>query len=111
MSASAMLPPPRNPIVSLVIMRSSDVEVFALVGGRAAAGEAIERVALEDLVPDAAGQPLTVQLADHRRHHEAVADEAAREVEAVDAGRAAEDRVAIGRAVVGAGPLAEDLEI
>jgi len=43
-----------------------------------------------------AGEPLGVQLADDRRHHEAVADEAAGEEEVGVTGSRAEDGVAVG---------------
>src|SRR5882724_1669847 len=96
MSDSAMLPAPMNPIVcaARIDIRSTDVEVFLLVYH--AGFEPAERVTLEDLVRRAAGEPLRVELADDRRHHEAVADKAAREEEVGMPRRRADDRIAVG---------------
>src|SRR6185369_14452108 len=80
--------------------RLPDVEVLFFRNRGRTAREPAQGVAREDLVRLAAGQPLAVQLADDRRHHEAVADEATREEEVGVAGRRAEDRVAVGRLVV-----------
>ena len=48
---------------------------------------------------------------DDGRHHEAVAAEAADDVEAGHAGQLADDRVAVGADVVGPRPLAHDLDV
>jgi len=76
-----------------------------------ALGEALQAAAIEHLVLVPAREPLGVELRDDRRHHEAVADEAAGEIEPGHAGRLAKDRMAVGRDVVGAGPLAQHLQV
>src|SRR5262249_31599177 len=58
---------------------SADDEVFFF---QIAFGEACQPPAVEDFVLGAARQPVGVELAHHRRHHEAVPHETAAQIEA-----------------------------
>src|SRR4029079_4441258 len=85
--------------------------LLAAAAGWGAGREAGGRPRGQEFVLRPAAQEGGEVARDDRRHHEAVAAEAAHDVEAGHVGQLADDGIAVGADVVGPGPLAHDLDV